>query len=112
ESKRRASGIYHELFIDGKPCGYAVSINSSDQLKRYSHLFSDTMRMIFDEFQSETNHYCDNEIVKFISIHTSVARGGGKQVRYVPVYMIANPVSIINPYYIEMGISSRLKTDT
>lgn len=112
ESKRRASGIYHELFIDGKPCGYAVSINSSDQLKRYSHLFSDTMRMIFDEFQSETNHYCDNEIVKFISIHTSVARGAGKQVRYVPVYMIANPVSIINPYYIEMGISSRLKTDT
>ena len=100
------------MFIDGKPCGYAVSINSSDQLKRYSHLFSDTMRMIFDEFQSETNHYCDNEIVKFISIHTSVARGGGKQVRYVPVYMIANPVSIINPYYIEMGISSRLKTDT
>ena len=36
-SKRRASGIYHELFIDDKSCGYAVSLNSADQLKKYSH---------------------------------------------------------------------------
>ncbi len=55
-SKRRASGIYHELFIDDKSCGYAVSLNSADQLKKYSHLFSDVSRMLFDEFQSETNH--------------------------------------------------------
>ena len=68
--------------------------------------------MIFDEFQSETNHYCDNETKKFISIHTSIARGQGEQVRYVPVYMLSNPVSIINPYYVEMGISGRLKDDT
>lgn len=26
--------------------------------------------------------------------------------------MLSNPVSIINPYYVEMGISSRLKDDT
>ena len=39
ESKRRASGIYHELLLDGKSCGYAVSLNSADILKKYSHLF-------------------------------------------------------------------------
>ena len=55
--------------------------------------------MIFDEFQSETNHYCTDEIRKFISVHTSVARGQGKQSRYVPVFMLSNPVSIINPYF-------------
>lgn len=111
-SKRKASGIFHELFLDGESCGYALSLNSADQLKKYSHLFSDVNRMIFDEFQSETNHYCNDEIKKFISIHTSVARGQGEQVRYVPVYMLSNPVSLINPYYVELGISNRLRDDT
>ena len=112
ESKRKASGIFHELFLDGESCGYALSLNSADQLKKYSHLFSDVNRMIFDEFQSETNHYCNDEIKKFISIHTSIARGQGEQVRYVPVYMLSNPVSLINPYYVELGISNRLRDDT
>ena len=111
-SKRQASGIFHELFLNEMSCGYAVSLNSADQIKKYSHLFSDVARMLFDEFQSETGHYCNNEIEKLLSIHTSIARGQGKHVRYVPVYMIGNPVSIINPYYVELGISSRLKTDT
>ena len=65
-----------------------------------------------DEFQSETNSYCIDEITKFQSLHTSIARGQGKQTRYVPVYMISNPVSIINPYYVALEISSRLKEDT
>lgn len=112
ESKRKASGIFHELFLDGESCGYALSLNSADQLKKYSHLFSDVNRMLFDEFQSESNHYCSDEIKKFISIHTSVARGQGEQVRYVPVYMLSNPVSLINPYYVELGISNRLRDDT
>jgi len=111
-SKRRASGIFHELFLDDKSCGYALSLNSADQIKKYSHLFSDVDRMIFDEFQSETNHYCTDEIKKLLSIHTSIARGQGEQVRYVPVYMLSNPVSLINPYYVQLGISSRLRDDT
>ena len=112
QSKRRAKGTFQELFLNDKSCGYALSLNNADQIKKYSHLFSDIQRMIFDEFQSETNHYCDNETKKFISIHTSIARGQGEQVRYVPVYMLSNPVSVINPYYVEMGISGRIKDDT
>ena len=113
KSKRKASGIFHELYLNDASCGYAISLNSADQLKKYSHLFSDVSRMMFfDEFQSETNHYCNDEIRKFISIHTSIARGQGEQIRYVPVFMLSNPVSIINPYYIEMGISERLKDNT
>lgn len=111
-SKRRASGIFHELFLDNVSCGYALSLNSCDQLKKYSHLFNDINRMLFDEFQSESNHYCNDEVRKFISLHTSVARGNGEQIRYVPVFMLSNPVSIINPYYTELGISNRLRDDT
>lgn len=113
-SKRRASGIYHELYLDEdeEGCGYAISLNSSDQIRKLSHLFSDVQRMVFDEFQSESSHYCNDEIRKFLSVHTSLARGQGKQCRYLPVYMLSNPVSIINPYYVELGISERLRDDT
>lgn len=111
-AKKRAKGIFQELFINDKSCGYAIALNSSDSIKKYSHLFSDIARMIFDEFQSESNHYCTDEITKFLSVHTSIARGQGEQVRYVPVFMLANQVSIINPYYVAMGICNRLNTET
>lgn len=116
-SKRCASGIYHMLYLvdaSGKEyhCGYAISINSADQIKKYSHMFSDVSRILFDEFQSETNHYCNDEVQKFISIHTSIARGNGEQIRYVPVYMLSNPVTLLNPYYVNMDIAERLKGDT
>lgn len=109
---KKMKGIYQELYLNEKPCGYAISINSADQLKRNSHLFSDIDNIIFDEFQSEQNHYCDKEVEKFISIHNSIARGRSKQSRYVPVYMISNPVTILNPYYVAMDISTRLQKDT
>ena len=109
---RRANGIYVELFLNDKSCGYCISINYADQLKKFSHLLADAECIIFDEFQSETNHYVPNEVSKFMSIHTSIARGGGEQVRYLPVYMISNAVSIINPYYMSLGIADRLKTNT
>ena len=116
---RKSNGIYCELWIgkelddsDLQCCGYAVSLNNADQIKKLSHLMSDVKRMVFDEFQSETNHYCDNEISKFISIHTSLARGQGEQVRYLPVIMISNTVSLINPYYVEWDITKRLNADT
>ena len=109
---KKMKGIYQELYLNEEPCGYAFSINSADQLKRNSHLFSDIDNIIFDEFQSEQNHYCDKEVEKFISIHNSIARGRSKQSRYVPVYMISNPVTILNPYYVAMDISTRLQKDT
>lgn len=120
-SEKRGRGIFHELFLvskdqkindAGKSCGYAISLNNADAIKKYSHLFSDVKRMLFDEFQSETNKYCSDEVKKLLSVHTSVARGQGEQYRFVPVYMIANPVSIINPYYVELGISERLQENT
>lgn len=111
-SKSRARGIYHELYLNDEACGYAISLNSAEQIKRYSHLFSDVDSMFFDEFQSETNHYCNDEIQKFQSVHDSIARGRGKQSRYVPCYLCGNPITILNPYYIALGISERLSAST
>ena len=110
--RRRANGIFVELFLNEQSCGYCVALNHADSLKKFSHLLSDVDLMIFDEFQSENNHYCPNEIAKLMSIHTSIARGNGEQVRYVPLVMLSNKVSLINPYFLSLGISDRLRDDT
>ena len=110
--KRRSNGIFVELFLNGQSCGYCVTLNNADSLKKFSHLLSDVDKMLFDEFQSENDHYAPNEINKLLSIHTSIARGNGEQVRRVPLYMLSNKVSIINPYFLSLGISDRLKDDT
>lgn len=101
-----------ELLLNKKTCGYAVCLNSADAVKKYSHIFSEVTSILFDEFQSETSNYCNNELRKFHSIHTSIARGQGKQSRYVPVYMLSNPVTIINPYYVAFGIHTRIDSKT
>ena len=111
-SKRMAKGKYHELFLNDISCGYAVALNDADSIKKISHFFVDVQKMLMDEFQSETSHYCPDEVNKFRSVHVSMARGNGKQVRYLPVYMISNPVTLLNPYYCAMGISSRLNQET
>lgn len=121
-SEPRRKGTYHELFLykdsetdtknPGVSCGYAIPLNKADQIKKISHHFSDVDRMVFDEFQSETNNYCTDEISKFISVHVSVARGQGKQNRYVPVYMVSNLVTLLNPYYVEFDIATRLQANT
>lgn len=115
--RKQSRGAYCDLYLrykdnDPAACGYAVALNSADILKRRSHMLSDTRRMLLDEFQSETNKYCPNEIMKFQSIHKSIARGGGKQNRFVPVYMLGNNVSALNPYYTAFGISSMLNKNT
>lgn len=120
-SKMKANGTYAELIVKrarseanekGHVCGYVVSLNTADNVKKVSHLLADSRRIIFDEFQSEQNKYAPDEVKKFISIHFSLARGGGEQVRYLPVYMISNNVSLLNPYYTALKISARLKQDT
>lgn len=94
------------------PCGYAIPINKADNIKKCSHLLSDATVILFDEFQPESGQYCANEISKFQSIHTSLARGNGEQVKYLPVIMISNFVSLLNPYYSALHIAERLQSNT
>lgn len=108
--EKRKKGLYVELFINNKPCGYAVALNSADKLKKCSAAFNDVERILMDEFL--TDMYCPNELAKFFSVHTSIARGVGKQYRYVPVYMCANPNTILNPYFVALGIHERITKNT
>ena len=110
-SKLMKKGTYASLRFNDEECGYVLPINCADSIKKISHLLSDTELMIMDEFQSETNNYCPDEVQKFQSIHTSIARGRGEQVRYVPVILISNPVTLLNPYYIALGVAPRIQSN-
>lgn len=115
--KTMEKDTFAALFLSkggGEPvnCGYVVAINKADGIKKCSHLLSDAGVMLFDEFQTESGQYAPNELQKFQSIHTSLARGNGKQVKYLPVIMISNYVSLLNPYYTSLHISERLQQNT
>lgn len=105
-----ARGVFYNLFINEEHFGYAMSLTSSDKIRKKSAMFVDAWCLFFDEFQSETEDYLSDEITRFQSIHMSVARGSGKHVRYLPVFMVSNNISLLNPYYISMGIYSRLNS--
>ena len=118
-AEAREKDTFTELFIEeaGKEnskrsCGYALALNKADNIKKCSHLLSDTSILLFDEFQTESGQYATNEVQKLQSIHTSLARGNGEQVRYLPVILISNFVSLLNPYYTALHISERLQQDT
>lgn len=110
--KDRDKGKYVELFLNDIPCGYGIPINRPENIKNRSHMFSDVTQCLFDEFQLESGLYLPKEVDKLFSVHTSIARGKGEQSRYVPLYLVGNPVSILNPYYVAFGISKRLKDTT
>ena len=57
-----------------------------------------------EEFQTESGAYLNNEIGKLQSILTSVSRGGGKQSRFMRLILLSNNVSLMNPYFIFLGV--------
>ena len=111
-SKSHAHGTYHELFLDGKSCGYCSALTMASKIKRYSHIFSDVKKIFFDEYQDENNLYLPNEVKMFESVHTTIARGQGNAVRFVPVYMCSNSISIFNPYYTALRITGKINSKT
>lgn len=118
-SESKASGSIYFLNISEMgenaekfQCGYAISLSAADQIRNMSHMLSDTDIILFDEFQLESRKYLKNEIVLFRSIYASIARGQGKQSRYVPVCLVGNLLDLYNPYYEALGISDKLSINT
>lgn len=107
-----ADGFFYEIFIDGESFAYACSLTKVDVLKKFSACFANVEMIIFDEFQLESGDYLKDEPQKFISVLQSITRGNGEQSRKVPTFLLGNMVSIMNPYFIKLGIYKRIKSDT
>lgn len=108
EAEPMFRGAIRKLYIDGVPAGFAIPLTAEQYVKKNSHLFYNVDEIMFDEYQTLDIEYLPDEISRFYSIHKSISRGGGKQVRRVPVYLLSNEMSIVNPYYIAMNVSERI----
>lgn len=107
-----ANGNVKRISFTGKPMFYVFSLNAAKQVKVLSPEMQCITQYAMDEIQPEDNRYLPDEIEKFISIHVSLARGVGEATRYLPVYLMTNDVSYLNPYYTSLGISERMEPRT
>lgn len=103
-AKPVAKGLFYQIFNDGQPFGFALSLNNVDSIKKYSPMFAKTFLLIMDEFQTESGSYLSGEVTKLQSLLLSVSRGGGKQSRFMRLCLLSNNVSLLNPYFIHFGI--------
>lgn len=122
EEKIAVQNVYSEIYIkwtekeddkDVQRCelaGFVLVLNASTKIKNYSSAFYDVEIMFMDEFQA--SQYLPKEVDKWIDIHMSVARGHGQSSRCVPVIMASNSLSIINPYFKNWGLESKIQEDT
>lgn len=111
--------VYDKLYIrplhsedPGDLCGYATSLRASENIKKYSSLLADADVVLFDEAFPEDDNYLPDEIRRFMSIHDSLARGGGSQSKYLPVIIVGNLINVFNPYYTALGVVDDLTIST
>lgn len=115
QTKSKGRGTYRVIYRgddEKNIVGYITYLGAADRIKRISSRFVNVEVMFFDEFQTDTNTYIENEVANLISIHNSVARGHGKQSRFVPLIMCSNMSSRFNPYFTAFGIHKRLNKNT
>lgn len=109
-AKRNKREPFTRLYFNDEKeaCGYVFALNGADGCRKFSPLFRNISEIFFDEFQSEMGAYCPQEITKFQSLYYTVARSSNG-IRHVPVYMASNCVSVLNPYYTNLGIGENLR---
>lgn len=96
----------NKFIIDDKIAGYSFSLSTAQSLK--STNFPKVKNIIFDEFIIEEgqNHYIKNEVENFLGMIESISR-----MKDVRIFMLANAVTITNPYFIYFDINLPYNSD-
>ena len=94
------------MYIDNKLCGYAIPLSIANILKSSTYENVDTI--IFDEFIIDKGcyHYLQNEVTQFLDLLETIGR-----LRDIRVIMLANAISITNPYFTYFDISLPYNTN-
>ena len=94
------------FYIDEEIAGYSMTLSTAQQLKGTN--FDKVYYIIFDEFLIEEGqgHYLKNEVFSFLGLIETIAR-----MREIKVFMLANAVSEINPYFLFFNLSLPYNND-
>src|SRR5699024_6995081 len=94
----------YRFYSNDNIMGYGKALSVSGN--RRSTSFPHVQRMIYDEFLIDTSqgsrqNYLNNgeEFFTFANFYETVARG-----RDIPVFFLGNAFSMVNPYFITLGI--------
>ena len=90
---------------DGIVCGYYTSVDSADDIKG-SQQYGKVTNLLLDEFITTSGTYRVNEIKEFNSVISTVARNRDN----LKIYLLANTISRVCPYFDEYGITPLLKS--
>lgn len=98
-----------ELCMDDETFAYGVCLKDVDDIKKYSAVFGRVDIAVLDEYQTETGIYLPDEVGKMVSLITSISRGGGYSSRSIQLYLLGNNYTLLNPYLMEFGFSTRYR---
>lgn len=96
--------------------GFGMAIKASDDIKKYSGLFSseNVTTMFMDEFQTKTG-YLTNEVGRVIDIAESIFRGGEthKAIRDdCRLILSSNCIQFGNPYFTALDLNKNIQSST
>lgn len=96
--------------------GFGMAIKASDDIKKYSGLFSseNVTTMFMDEFQTKTG-YLTNEVGRVIDIAESIFRGGDthKAIRDdCRLILASNCINFGNPYFTALDLNKNIQSST
>lgn len=99
-----------EKWVEKDVAGYGFVLSTANNKKSIS--YPDITTLIFDEFLIEkgTVRYLTNEPEKLLNLYETVARPGTGHPRVV-LFMLANAISITNPYFLYWGLKMPKKAD-
>lgn len=99
-----------EKWTEKDIAGYGFQLSTANNKKSIS--YPNITTLIFDEFLLEEGNqrYLKNEPEKLLNLYETIARPGTNHPRVV-VFMLANAISITNPYFLYWNLKMPTKKD-
>ena len=99
-----------EKWTEKDIAGFGFQLSTAHNKK--SIPYPDITTLMFDEFLLEQGNqrYLQNEVEKLLNIYETVARPGTNHPRVV-LFMLANAITVTNPYFLYWGLKMPTKAD-
>lgn len=100
----------NEKWTEKDIAGYGFTLSTANNKKSIS--YPNITTLIYDEFLIEKGlqHYLKNEPVALLNLYETVARPGTDHPRVI-LFMLANAISITNPYFLYWDLKMPTKKD-